>query len=92
MTTGCYTVNNETLEGLGESANKPVWRKKVWQIYPKIANMYGDLCNWRIKFGENSTFHQTSFMVCVDIKGKSTVSTIHPINNHHIIHNNFWKL
>ena len=32
------TVNDEKLIGLkfGESANKSVWRKEVWQIHPKL--------------------------------------------------------
>ena len=37
------TVNNKRLTGLkfGESANIFVWQKKGYQIYPKIAKMYG---------------------------------------------------
>ena len=32
------TVNDKNLAGLkfGESANKSVWWKKVWQIHPKL--------------------------------------------------------
>ena len=37
-----YTVNDESLEGLkfGESAKKSIWRKKVWQISPRILVVY----------------------------------------------------
>ena len=33
-----YTVNNEKLKGpkFGESANKSIWQKKVWQIHPEL--------------------------------------------------------
>ena len=33
-----HTVNDEKLAGLkfGECANKSVWWKKVWQIYPEL--------------------------------------------------------
>ena len=42
MSYACYTVNDESLEGLkfGDSAKKSIWRKKVWRISPRILVVY----------------------------------------------------
>ena len=58
------TINDEKLEKLkfGESANKSVQWKKVWQNHPElqvcIYGYYTNLWNWWIKFGENSMICQ----------------------------------
>ena len=55
------TVNDESLEGLkfGESAKKSIWRKKVWQISPRILVVYNISYMLANKVWQNITIRQT---------------------------------
>ena len=54
------TVNDENLEGLkfGESAKKSIWRKKVWQISPRILVVYNISYMLANKVWRNITIRQ----------------------------------